>query len=229
MTYVVVGHKRTGTTYLMNYVYEHFDFKEYNFIAEFFLSRYYLDRNGSWHNLELEIYDEEQINRKFNYFETLKDQNACHPFKIFPYNLIQHGYEERLKELLSDFKILTIHRDPFDSFLSYSYQKRTNWENTHRRLFKIQHIEEFKFTICKSEIDRYINQYKMEKNFINNLDIFHTFEYEDITSKNLSLFFNIEKKKEIYLPMNIDYKKLLTNLEETEEKFRKKLYVECRL
>jgi hypothetical protein len=229
MTYVVVGHKRTGTTYLMNYVYEAFGFKEYNFIAEFFLSSYYLDESGSWHNLGLKIYDKKQIDRKFNYFETLKDQNACHPFKIFPYNLIQYGYKERLKELLSGFKILTIQRDPFDSFLSYIYQNRLDWKNTHRRLFRTQHIEEFKFIIDEPEINHYINHYKVEKNFINNLDIFYTFEYEDITSKNLSLFFNIEKKKEIYLPMNIDYKKLLTNLEETEKKFRKKLYVECSL
>jgi len=226
MTYVVVGHKRTGTTYLMNYVYEHFDFKEYNFIAEFFLSSYYLDRNGSWHNLELEIYDKKQIDRKFNYFETLKDRENCHPFKIFPYNLIYYGYEERLKELLSGFKILTIRRDPFDSFLSCIYQNRTKWKNTHRCLFAAQHIEEFKFTIYRSEIDHYINEYKIEKNFIDNLNVFHIFEYKDITAKKLSSFFNIEKRKENFLPMNIDYKKLVINLEETEEKFRKRLYVE---
>ena len=218
MNYVVVGHKRTGTTYLMNYVYKHFGFEEHNFIAEFFLSRYYLDENGSWHKFKSKIYNKKQINRKFNYFEILKEQEKCHPFKIFPYNLIQGGYEERLKELLSGFKILTIRRDPFDSFLSYIYQNRTNWKNTHRCVFRTQHIEEFDYVIYKEEINLYINQYKIEKSFIDSLDIFHTFEYKDINTANLQNFFDI-KINEHHSPLNVDYRKLVININEIEKEF----------
>jgi hypothetical protein len=229
MTYVVVGHRRTGTTYLMDYVCAQSNFNKVESINEFFLDRNYLSLNGDWNTLKIETPTKKQIERKFNYFEILKEENMCHPFKVIPYKIILDGYEKRLYDLLNGFKLLTIRRDPFDSFLSYIYQNRTNWKNTHRRLFRTQHIEEFKFIIYEPEIDHYINQYKIKKNFINKLDIFHTFEYEDLTPKNLSSFFNIKKNKENYLPMNIDYRRLIINLEDIEKKFRKKLYVECRL
>ena len=48
MTFVVVGHQRTGTTYLMNFVNEKEQFKEVKFTTEFFLGRNYLDNEAVW-------------------------------------------------------------------------------------------------------------------------------------------------------------------------------------
>ena len=225
MTFVVVGHKRTGTTYLMNYVNEKAQFKEVKFTTEFFLGRNYLDNEADWINdYYLNTYDKKQIERKFNYFEILKEEGRLHPFKVTPFELIKDGYEKRLHELLDGIEILTIDRDPFDSFLSYMYQRKTNWANSHRFINRKQNIEEVTFNVDTSDIKSYLKKYKVEKDFISSLNIFHRFEYEELTPENMKNFFGIKNKKDIYVPMNINYRQLITNINFVENEF-KELYI----
>ena len=233
MTFVVVGHKRTGTTYLMNYVNEKAQFKEFNFTSEFFLDENYLDDEADWINdwindwikdYYLNTCDKKQIERKFNYFEILKEEGRLHPFKVLPFALIEQGYEKRLHQLLDGIKILTIDRDPFDSFLSYMYQRKTNWANSHRFINRKQNIEEVTFNVDTSDIKSYLKKYKVEKDFISSLNIFHRFEYEELTPENMKNFFGIKNKKDIYVPMNINYRQLITNINFVENEF-KELYI----
>jgi hypothetical protein len=229
MTFVVVGHQRTGTTYLMNFVNEKEQFKEVKFTTEFFLGRNYLDNEAVWikdliKDYYLNTYDKKQIERKFNYFEILKEEGRLHPFKVIPFELIKNGYEKRLHELLDGIEILTIDRDPFDSFLSYMYQRKTNWANSHRFINRKQNIEEVTFNADTSDIESYLKIYKVEKDFISSLNIFHRFEYEELTPENMKNFFGIKNKKDIYVPMNINYRQLITNIDFVENKF-KELYI----
>jgi hypothetical protein len=228
MTFVVVGHQRTGTTYLMNFVNEKEQFKEVKFTTEFFLGRNYLDNEAVWikdliKDYYLNTYDKKQIERKFNYFEILKEEGRLHPFKVIPFELIKNGYEKRLHELLDGIEILTIDRDPFDSFLSYMYQRKTNWANSHRFINRKQNIEEVTFNADTSDIES-LKIYKVEKDFISSLNIFHRFEYEELTPENMKNFFGIKNKKDIYVPMNINYRQLITNIDFVENKF-KELYI----
>lgn len=219
MTHVIVGHKRTGTTHLVQYLYELHKFKSWNFISEFFLDTNYLSEDGIWLNDLLNLNADQQIKRKFNYFELLKENNSCHPFKVLPYSLINQGYESRLENLLNGFKIITIERDPFDSFLSHVYQDKTCWNTPHRIIKSNQDIKEFKFSINFLEIKSYLEKYKIEKQFIEKLDIFHTFKYEDLHSQHLEDFFGF-KIKPLHAPMNIDYRSLVTNIDCVEKKFK---------
>jgi hypothetical protein len=219
MTYVVVGHQRTGTTYLMDYVRAQSNFNKVKFTNEFFLDRNYLSLNGDWNTLKIETPTKKQIERKFNYFEILKEENMCHPFKVIPYKIILDGYEKRLYDLLNGFKLLTIERNPFDTFLSWVYQNKTNWIHSHKHINEDLKLEKNSFDVDILNINYYLKRYEIEKKFISKLNLFHTFKYEELTEENLKIFFNIKNASK-KIPMDIDYRSCIKNIDFVEKKFK---------
>lgn len=221
----IVGRQRTGTTLLGEYV-RNFIGPENFYSSEFFLDNWEIDSNGKIKQNQKEStnFIISQLERKFNFLEILKDENRLPSFKIFPYHLIRLGYKERLYNLLQDLKLLTVKRDPFDTFLSVSYQNKTEWKIRHKKTADKDQIIQLKsFYINDFEIKKYVKEWKIEEEFMLRLNFFHEFEYSDINTQHLRNFFNVNFN-EFHSPLNVDYRSLVINIHEVEDFFIKEFY-----
>lgn len=217
--YHIIGRQRTGTTILGEYVRENSIDKQY--YGEFFLDRWHITDNGKLIENCYPDFVFFQVERKFNFLEMLKDENRLMQFKVFPYHLVEFGYEKRLYELLSDLKLLTIKRNPFDVFLSATYQNKTKWKIRHRKTkFQDGRLSLEPFSVDKNEVASFIKRWKVEEEFLSKLNAFHSFTYEEINTQHLQEFFKV-KIEEYHAPLNIDYRSLIINLNETEKAFNR--------
>jgi len=221
--YHVIGRPRTGTTILSEYAAVANKQKWY---LEFFLDTYKIE-NGKivehehpigWNAKNGFKRLPYQVEQKFEYLENLKQQGKMIPFKIFPYIFIGSEYEDRLYDLVKDFKLLTIMRDPLDTFLSYSYQDITGWQTPHRTIKNNVDVSIDKCYIGIDRVKLYINRFKREEEFLSRLNYHHIFNYDDINDKHLQDFFGV-KIKEWNFPMNIDYRSLIKNIDAVEFAF----------
>ena len=64
-------------------------------------------------------------------------------------------------DYLDGYKILTINRNPFDAFLSYTYQNYTHWKNPHRQV-KDNKFMEVSFKIDCSFIGKFCDELKIQ-------------------------------------------------------------------
>lgn len=208
MVYQVVASHRTGSTLLNDY------------------ALHYYDRIG-FHELFLEdpsykFVSHMTTEEKFEFLEYYKKQNIHFTFKTFPYKIIYEGYGERLYDFLKDYKILTIDRNPWDAFLSQSYQEYCGWATSHRWP-GVDFVEVNSFEIDITKIRHFCTKWKIDFNFIKRLNPYNTFKYEDLTINNLQKYFNTNYESRIR-PSNINYESLAINLKEAREIFDYEMY-----
>lgn len=208
MTYQVVATHRTGSTFLNSYCINDNDGLGF---AELFLNKSYTG---------LSFLDNATIKEKFQFLEYYKKKDIHFSIKIFPKKIIDQGYEDILYNYLKGYKILTIYRNPFDAFLSMEYQKATGWEFPHRKTSS--NIPKPYFDIDINVITDFINKWNADYKFINKLNIEKTFNYNELTVRNLQKFFSTSYKPDI-IPMNINYRMFVNNLKEVEETFFKEM------
>lgn len=208
MTYQVVASHRTGSTLLNDYALHNHN--------RFGFHELFLDEPSS------KLLENLTTEEKFDFLEYYKKQDIHFTTKIFPYKVISEGYEDRLFDYLKDYKILTIDRDPWDAFLSHSYQDACNWKSTHRWP-GINFIELNSFHIKIYKLKHFCNKWKTDFNFIKRLDVHHTFLYEDLTINNLKKYFNTNYESPVR-PSNLDYKSLAINYNEAKELFDYEMY-----
>ena len=218
MNYLVVGQQRTGSSLLHHYVVNKNDNFGFN---EIFLQTPPTGANDVWYyNLSIE--------EKFELLEYLKKKEIYAPWKCFPAEIIvdEFGYnpqyEQRLINLLAGYKILTVDRDPWDVFLSHSYQDSIEWKTAHRFNNK-NFIELDSFEIDLNKIPFICMKLKTSQRFINSLDIYHTFRYNDLSINNMKVYFQTDWNG-LTKPNQIDYESIATNLKEAKELFDYEMY-----
>lgn len=214
MIYHTVGFPRSGSSYIHSYCRSHHIINNENVITlgELFLSTHYIDNENiaydhTGHTNGMDV---------ANKIEFLKRYPNRYSFKFIPYTIPEEHRPEVL-EYLNTHNLLTVRRDPFDMFLSFMYQEKTGWQEVHGvtkpRINKLE--------INLKDIRNFLDLWDLNRNFINNCKIYHTFDYEDL-GRQLFDFFKVEnlypgiKKME---PMQIDYKALVIQYEFIKEEF----------
>ena len=208
MTYQVVASHRTGSSLLNDYALDYHDRVGFH---EVFL-------DGPSYKFMAHL----TIEEKFEFLEYYKKQDIHFTTKIFPYEIISKGYEERLFDYLKGYKILTIKRNPWDAFLSHSYQDFCGWKTSHRREGD-DFIELQSFEIGLYKIKHFCKKWKTDFNFVQRLDIHHTFNYNDLTINNLKKYFNTTYDSPAK-PSNINYEKIAINYRKAKELFDYEMY-----
>ena len=210
MTYQVVASHRTGSTLLNWFCINDNDGLGF---PEFFLDPSYT---------HLSYIDKMSIEEKFEFLEYYKNKDVHFSTKIFPRRIIKQGYESRLKNYLDGYKILTIKRDPFDSFLSNQYQDSTDWKYAHRNNDSLSlPLKDFEIDLDK--IKTFQKRWKTDHGFIEQLDVYKRFDYDDLTVSNLQRYFKTDYDPNLR-PININYRKLIINFDEVKEVFDNEMY-----
>jgi hypothetical protein len=219
-----VSSQRTGSSFLHDYVLNKNDgFGLYEFFLDYRdLKDFVSGDNAWWHDMLRYTFEE-----KFEFLERCKKENVYVPWKTFPSQILNKdkSYENRLYNLLDGYKILAIDRDPWDTFLSYSYQDYINWKSCHR--YYDTEIRDFieleSFSINLNKIKWFCDTWKINSNFIKKLDIHHIFKYEDLTINNLQEYFQTSYEGKT-TPIDIDYRNIAVNIKEAKEMFDYEMY-----
>lgn len=209
MTYQVVASHRTGSTLLNSFCINH---NEGFGFSELFLSPSYT---------HMSFLDLASTEEKFNFLEHYKKKDIHFSIKIFPKRLIDEGYEDRLYNYLDGYKILTIRRNPFDSFLSESYQKATSWQFGHRKLAHGKSPEkllEHPFEIDYNDVKDFVEKWNINYEFVKRLNVHKIYDYSELTIDNLQRVFNTNYTPDI-IPHDIDYVKHIKNFKYVKEIF----------
>ena len=203
-TYQIVSFWRTGST-LLNY----------------HLAAYNKTKRS------LEVFNERfnggiPIANSFNTLLLNKSNNIHISAKIMPAHVIQLGFERELFQYLDGYPILTIDRDPFDTFLSWYYQDVTSWKICHIWPWTVKPSCNIYIPIDLERAHDFIKTWHVHKAFLNKLinknnDV-TVFNYCDITNEKLSAFFGTDYVAST-APMNINYNHLFSNIEEVREIF----------
>ena len=200
MTYQVIASHRTGSSLLNQYCLNDNDGFGFH---EFFLSQYYTNYS---------------VEEKLEFLEYYKSKDIHFSWKFFPAHILIDNpeLEYRFIEYFKGCKNLTITRDPWESFLSLSYQSYTEWKTSHNYDGDVYDIDEYEIDL--NEIRWYVKCWKMNRDFVSKIDIHHTFKYEDLTINNLQKYFNTQFDPG-WKPMGLDYSSKAINLKEAKELF----------
>lgn len=211
MTYQVIASPRTGSSILNQYALH--DNDGFGFY-EFFLD--YIDMDRNWHRRLFYSYS---IEEKLEFLEYYKSVDIHFSLKFFPSQVLfkRPDLEQRFIKYFNGYKNLTIERDPWESFLSYSYQSHINWETSHNcKNIEVIDLNEYKINL--QLIPEYVKIYKVNRDFTFKIDIDKTFKYKEITIDSLQNFFNTD-----FDPgsrhMNLDYIAKAINIKEAREMF----------
>lgn len=218
MIYHTIGFPRSGSSYLHSYCRTHHITNNVNVITlgELFTNTHYISDNNIAYDRARPI-DKIDVLAKINF---LKKNPKKYSFKIIP-STIPEEHRSIVLEYLNECNLLTINRNPFDMFLSFVYQTKTGWTEVHGGTKPLVN----KLDIDLQDIDDFINLWDLNRKFINQCKIYHTFDYEDL-DKQLYDFFKVQnlypgiKKME---PMQIDYKSLVTEFKSVKERFDENL------
>lgn len=161
---------------------------------------------------------QDEIKKKFRWLFEKKHQGEHVHFKVFPFSLMKRGFEEDLVEYLSGYKVLTIKRNPLDTFLSFSYQQQTGWRRPHR---KIHHepLDDVMYRVPESVMKLWCESHRYTRKFISGLDVLHEFDADSLDDETLENFFGTESQL-MTRPMDIDYPSLIENYKEVEKYIR---------
>lgn len=212
MLYQVVSSQRTGSTVLNDYALDYHD--------RFGFNELFLDDAHYVTALFLKNYS---IEEKFEFLEYYKANDVHFTLKIFPSRLIKQGYEQRIFDYLEGYDILTIDRNPWDAFLSASYQDQCGWKTPHRHPDVDRFLELGSFDINTHVIKDFCKKWRMDFGFVNKLNPHHIFKYEDLTTENLQRYFN-SKHISALKPSSLNYESLATNYNEAKELFYYEMY-----
>ena len=218
--YQIVGMQRTKTTLLSFYLREYYQKIGIENYSEIFLSDYYVDNDKILIKpIRTFSHDNKyEINSKLDFLESNIQRNVHYHFKVFPAKIKDKKQIERLTNILNNYKIITIDRNPFDSLLSYLYQQHTYWSHSHRskntKLFKDR------FVADTSDISCWIKDYKDYKKFLTKLNYIIALDYDDVNREKIQKLLGCKLiKPDVYEPMNIDYKDIIINIDEIKHTF----------
>lgn len=214
MTYQVIASYRTGSSLLNNYcIHDNDDFG----FHEFFLNEI---RNSNWHR---PLFVDYTIEEKLEFLEYYKSKDIHFSWKFFPYQILIDNPEicDRIIKYFKGYKNLTIVRDPWESFLSLSYQSYTEWKTSHNYDGNVYDINEYEIDLNK--IPHLVKSWKINNDFLSKIDIHHTFEYKNLTINNLQKYFNTQFDPG-WKPMGLDYHKKAINIRKAKEIFDYEMY-----
>lgn len=221
--YCVVCTHRTGSTFLTRYMQSFYGIEN---PFELLLARHILHDNGTitsdYSNDQVKPRLEDVL-KKLDFLDKKKLSNNNFQVKIIPNSTIDLGIEDRLTNYLKGYKILTIARNPWDSFMSMQYQRETNWEVTHNKLSRnTVKPKDIRYSISEKDIIWYATKWWYDIKFISNLEPYHVFNYEDLNTESLNKFFG-KQIIETEWALGIDYKELVLNYDEAYTEFSKHL------
>lgn len=213
--YRVVCTHRTGSTFLTSYIEKFYSAKSQ---FEFLLPRHILHDNGTITTniaCDQDKPSSGDVLKKLDFLDKKKFHNENFQVKIIPNTTAELGIENRLTNYLKGYKILTIARNPWDSFMSTQYQRETNWEVTHnKRAFNsVKYNKDIRYTIKEKDIIWYATKWWYDIKFISSLEPYHVFDYEDLSAESLNKFFG-KHIHPSHWPLGIDYKELVLNYDE---------------
>tara|TARA_B110000208_G_scaffold164334_2_gene201809 strand:+ start:120 stop:854 length:735 start_codon:yes stop_codon:yes gene_type:complete len=213
--YRVVCMQRTGSTFLTNYIKKFYNVKSE---FEFLLDSHVLHNDGTLtydKSLRYTGASLDRVLKKLDYLDETKLSEFNFQLKIIPNSTMKLGIENRLTNYLKGYKILTIARNPWDSFMSMQYQRETNWEVTHnKRAFNsVKYNKDVRYTIKEKDIIWYATKWWYDIKFISSLEPYHVFDYEDLSAESLNKFFG-KHIHPSHWPLGIDYKELVLNYDE---------------
>lgn len=209
MTYQVIASYRTGSSLLNQYCLNDND----NFgFHEFFLSSQSI--NSNWHKRLFLLHSTEE---KLEFLEYYKARDIHFSWKFFASQvLIDKKLEHRFIKYFQGYKVLTIERDPWEAFLSVSYQSYTDWKTSHNYDGNVYDIDEYKIDL--NRIPTLVKEWKANQNFLRKVSVHHTFKYEHINIANMKKYFNTDFDPG-WKPMGLDYRNKAVNLKEAKELF----------
>lgn len=215
MTYQVIASHRTGSSLLNQYCLNDNDGFGFH---EFFLRVH--DVNFNWHK---RIFAFHSVEEKLEFLEYYKSKDIHFSWKFFPAQVLIDNpeLEYRIIKYFQGYKNLTIVRDPWESFLSLSYQSYTDWKTSHNYDGDVYNIDQYEIDLIK--IPHLVKTWKMNKDFLSKIDIHHSFEYKDLTINNLQKYFNTSFDPG-WKPMGLDYSSKAINLKEAKELFDYEMY-----
>lgn len=222
MIYQLVTYPRTASTYLtsINHAYNIKRNLSVENVCEFFLNRYVLKED--WYYLDIKrdwkVVDKTNIADKLLFLKQNKIKDNHFSLKVIP-DTIESCYYDDLLCYLNDYKLLTIRRNPYNMFISYMYQIKTEWKQTHNANTPI--INSLKIT--EYDVEDYLQRLSINREFIKSCNIHYTFNYEKLEDE-IPNFFGITNTLMKIYPMNIDYLSLLScNSRNIKEMFYDKL------
>jgi len=225
--YQVVCHARTGSTFLCGSI-DRYNKKHNNDIPSIYEFLNQTSRlidndeivlrpdatianamNGSWNDLL----------DKLDFLIRQKEKGKHYSIKIIPYPIFCKApnkdewerVEKMLLNYLSGYNILTIKRDPYDTFLSYIYQANVDWLEPHG--YKKSSVESLK--VEKRYFAGFFKSFIINQNFMKKLNFYKTFDF-DVFEYEILDYFNLEFKDETFqklkngLSNEIDYESLLS-------------------
>ena len=223
MIYHVVAFSRSGSSHLNLYCKNHNMTVDKNVITlgEFFQRQHYIDNEKISYDRSGHANGRDETN-KINF---LKKYPNKYSFKFIPHT-VPEEFRSDILEYLNNCNLLTIKRDPFDMFLSHTYQKKTGWKQSHGATEPLLN----KLEINIKDIKYFIKIWNENKNFIDSCKIYHTFNYNNLDEQLYDFFgvrhgsYEIDPMRRHWSwskikPMQIDYRSLLVDYELIEERF----------
>lgn len=218
---------RTGSThaYMKYALYAHRRNQSTILCSNFFNDNYILTEN--WFKQQGDTWDlntaelGKSFSDKLRFLEEKRRQDIHISIKIMGHDNNSPSDRNMLLDYLSHYKVCTIRRDPFECFLSFLYMDKTrnvrrNADSHYTTInhgFKKSLIETM--DISYENVILFKNSYARYLSIINDCDIYHTFNFENL-DEELNEFFPtlppIEKNQ-------IDYKSLVPDLEEAKWMF----------
>jgi hypothetical protein len=196
---ILVCEPRTGSTLLSGNLETKYKQQGVDCYGELFLDRFNLVDD-----IMIEVSSKGKIDsidniiKKIQWITLRKSSGIPSFFKVMT---LQMGKE--LEEITSTFlkneNIFTINRNPFDTFLSFSFQRQTRWKIAHN--LKHINIEKTRYTIPNHFVSYWIDTHIQFKKFISKQTNVTEIKYEDVC----------KLKHQCMLPMNIDYSQCINN------------------
>ena len=176
---------------------------------EFFLPRYEI--NGS-----------NDIGYKLDYLKYKKTQEIHYFMKIMPQIFYENYYNfpldifNNILEYINDYEVHILNRNPWDVFLSYSYQHLQQFKIAHRFRDTKNNLApiEMNYIITDRMLKDWLQKYDRYKSSVKWLCDNGTFNFKVVEYDS---FKDIAVSRT--LPMGFDYKKLCLNHDEVKNKF----------
>jgi len=178
-------------------------------LGEYFQQQYYIDNEKICYESSGYANGRDEAN-KINF---LKRYPNKYSFKFIPHT-VPEKFRSDIFEYLNNCNLLTIERDPFDMFLSHTYQKKTEWKQSHGATKPL--LDKLEINI--KDIKYFIKIWNENRKFINSCQIYHTFNYNNL-DEQLYDFFGVRLDYYKVNQMQIDYRSLLVDYELIEERF----------
>lgn len=187
--------------------------KKFGDRSEFFSPKYEI--NGS-NDIKYKLdYLKYKKTQGVHYFMKIMPQifyeNHCNHDLYLPYNILND-----LLEYINGYEIHILNRNPWDVFLSYSYQTLQQFKISHRFRDTENNLApiETEFLITDTLLSHWLQKYNRYKSSVKWLCDNGTFDYKVI---DYDMFKDIKSFNT--LPMRLDYKKLCLNYDEMKNKF----------